>query len=339
MDDPRGPGRPASFWNRVHRGRTLPGPAAHWWDRPAVHRHLKSLVLEGPSPDGESLAAALLRERFGGRLPFARALSVGAGHATEEIAMLAAGEVAHFELWDFSAAAAGEGRRAARAAGVADGRLDYRVGDGFAALDRPAGPYDLVFWRHSLHHMPDTRKALEWTRRRLAEGGVALVYEYVGPNRLQWTPAMLRAVNAFRAQMPQAYFRRPPHARAWITLLRRLRLAALGRWFPAAWRARIGRTLAREFPRRVAPADPLGLMRLDPTEAIDAENILPALREIFPGARVKALGGALFHPGLEGIVANMPDGDPWLARMLEEDWRLCREEGLCHYAVAWAVRS
>ena len=87
------------------------------------------------------------------------------------------------------------GRRAAADAGLAD-RMTFHAADAFA---RPHAPYELVYWDHALHHMLDVRKALDWSVAALAPGGLLVVNDYVGPTRLQWTPAEVRMARAYMA--------------------------------------------------------------------------------------------------------------------------------------------
>lgn len=62
-------------------------------------------------------------------------------------------------------------------------------------LDLDEGALAIVACVSSLHHHPAPARFWEWTRRVLGGGGVALVQEYVGPDRFRFPPQQVELAN------------------------------------------------------------------------------------------------------------------------------------------------
>ena len=78
------------------------------------------------------------------------------------------------------------------------------------------------------------------------------------------------------------------------------------------------------------------MMQADPSEAADSGRIREALFANFPNAAWVPLGGAVYHVGLTGKIADIPD--PILSRLLRIDAKL-NEAGMHVYAWATAVKE
>jgi hypothetical protein len=77
------------------------------------------------------------------------------------------------------------------------------------------------------------------------------------------------------------------------------------------------------------------MIALDPSEAPDSEQILPAIREFMPDAHVWLLGGVIYHLALNDVVANfrLPEDGPFLDMAMLLDQALSHA-GQNHYAVS-----
>ena len=130
----------------------------------------------------------------------------------------------------------------------------------------------------------------------------------VGSNRHQWTKRELDVAEGIRMMLPERYRRNPLDP-------------------------------ARELALRPFPLSVEELMRRDPTEAADSENIVPAIRECFPDADIVLTGGVIYHLALNDVIANFTEDDdlPLLNSLLAIDEALARE-GLTQYATAIASR-
>lgn len=168
---------------------------------------------------------------------------------------------------------------------------------GDAFENTPRDTYDLVHWASSLHHMMDARAALEWSREVLKPGGVLMMNEFTGPTYWQWGDDMLDCLYRFRAALPA-------HLRPANPSIRRLT---------------VDQMIAR-----------------DPSEAADSEAILPALKEFFPDAEIKALGGAIFPHALKGIYPKMKAEDDWVFDMVLTLDAAFRAKGESHNTFALA---
>jgi len=165
----------------------------NWWSSAACQSHYNFAVCGEAAPgSSEGCRIRLRRLLNGGKL--SHGVSVGCGAGSKEIALLQDGLVDRFDLWEIAPRLAREGEDAAEKAGVGD-RVTYRIGDAFA--ETPEGSYDLVYWDHSLHHMSDVQAALAWSVRVLRSGGVVMINDYIGANRLQFPNWQIRRANDF----------------------------------------------------------------------------------------------------------------------------------------------
>lgn len=189
-----------------------------------------------------------------------------------------------------AAHAIGRARTAAAALSGAD--ITYEVADiNVAALK--ANTYDAIFCPMSAHHFSDLEKVFGEVHRALKPGGFFFLNEYIGPKHFQW----------------------PTHQVALIDLLLRN--------LPERWVRTAQSGLRRGF---VAPTIE-EVVKVDPTEAIRSDEILPILARQFVVTRYAPYGGSLLHGLLDHIGVNFVDDDPEARAMLNtffalEDWAL-----------------
>jgi SAM-dependent methyltransferase len=288
--------RAAAHWS----SQKASGLKLRWWQSDHIIRHINRRIC-GEAISGLSAGAYRLLAEAG---PFERAVSIGCGGADKETVLLQSGIVRHFEFYELAPDRVERGRAKLAQFGLAE-RATFSIGDGISTA---AGPFDLVHWNNALHHMLDTAEAIRWSHDVLRSGGILFMDDYVGPDRFQWTPAMIKAGSGFRSRLPDRLLVNPraPDAR---------------------------------LSRRVKPANLEVLMRSDPTEAADSGNILPAIARHFPNARVMLTGGVIYHTALNDVLHNIDETDDrrWLDDALALD-DACIDAGLTHYAVAIARR-
>ncbi len=290
----------ARHWDGV-RPDDLP---RRFWQVAGCIRAINAVMGAEGSGWAEGLMAQM-RRRLGGRR-LARGLSVGCGPGSKELALVQAGIVEGFDLYEISAVRVVQGRALWQGRGLAD-RGRFLSGDGLAALDDPAG-YDLVYWDNALHHMPRTAEVLRRSLRALRPGGMLAVYEFVGPDRFQWSDEELTWARRVRGALPPRFF--DPAAGA--------RLAA-------------GRGVARPTVE--------AMLALDPSEAMDSAAILPELRRLAPADAVWLLGGVVYALALNDVLANfrLPEDAALLDSLMLLD-RALAGQGLNHYAAALVQR-
>jgi SAM-dependent methyltransferase len=242
-------------------------------------------------PGREDGIAEALRNHLNGRI-LERGISIGCGDAKKELALLASGVVRKFDLYDISAGQVAAGKAASTAQGVED-RVHFL--ERSPLLSPPAPIYDLIYWDHSLHHMFDVRPTLEWCKAALALKGVLCVNDYVGPTRLQWTGREARRANAILSEL--------------------------------------GKKHGVEI-RKVSKGNPVKRLRLylkDPSEAPQSDRIESACAEVFPGFRLRPLGGAMLN-----MCGSMVMGLETIPEGLLQDFaaadRQCADAGMYHFA-------
>lgn len=189
-------------------------------------------------------------------------LSVGAGTAECELPLLAAGRFERLVAVDVSEGGIAAGRALADDLGVGD-RVEFIVGAfDVRLLERLAPELDGVLFLDALHHLDGVDGVLSAVAEHVAAGGAVVGDEYVGPNRF-----------GFRGQAVEiakfAYTQIDPAVRS-------------------------------SWPELPLP-DPQAVALDDPSEAVDAESILPALRRHFADLTVVPIGGAIAYPVWNGL--------------------------------------
>lgn len=163
-----------------------------WWNSPTLASYINSEIC----PDHESGVIGALRTATDGA-PLALGVSVGAGMGGKERALLKAGLVKKFILYEVSEKRAEAAQKIAHQEGLGD-RVESRLGDVFK--EETSREFDLVYWDHALHHMLDVDQAVKWSVDVLRPGGWLLVNDYIGPTRLQWTRQEVDRAREFLAQ-------------------------------------------------------------------------------------------------------------------------------------------
>lgn len=242
-----------------------------WWNDPYTIRHINRLVCGDPIDGDHAGFHRMLGEYLKKTAPGpARALSVGSAEGSKELRLLKTGIVHSFDCYEAGPQACEDGRAAAKRAGLADRFRFYNV-DAFTA-DIPSD-YDLVYWNNALHHMPDTAAAVQWSFDRLKPGGLFAMDDYVGATRFQHSPQVMAITNAVMATLPERYLRRPGADEGFV-------------------------------PRALALTDIDALIKIDPSEAMDSGNILPAIKKVFPAAEIIPTGGLLYFVALNDAFHN-----------------------------------
>jgi SAM-dependent methyltransferase len=131
---------------------------------------------------------------LGARLPRApghpvHAVSIGAGRAPTELALLADGVLDHVSLFDVSAGSLAVAREQAAERDLAD-RVSAHVGP--FDPDRLTRPANVALFVDSLHHIEDLDGVLGHLAALLGDDGVLFAREYVGPARFAFPDDHLR---------------------------------------------------------------------------------------------------------------------------------------------------
>lgn len=138
-------------------------------------------------------------------------------------------------------------------------------------------------------------------RGSLVSGGVICINDYIGPSRLQWKGREVETVNALLALLETKY----------------------GVSIPKA-----------------AKGNPIKRLRQiikDPSEAPQSHLIERDISIVFPGFRLRPVGGAMLNI-CGGMVMNLPALPSGLVEDLAEADQQCLRQGISHFAFGiWQV--
>jgi SAM-dependent methyltransferase len=234
----------------------------------------------GGGPAEISFAEHVTRTWLAGRSGL-RALSLGCGTGDWEIEVTRLGVFEHITGIDISPEQIDRATQQAKEAGL-DHALSFRIGDVRQVL-REEEQYDVVLARQSMHHFDHVRETVGLIAQALRPGGLLILDEYVGPSRFQWTRAQMRAANALLAALPVP-----------------LRAQSDGR-----------------IKQRVIRPSLLSMRLDDPSEAVEASELLPSLRRRFAILEQHPYGSIL-HLALHGIAHNFLGNDPATAQVMQQ---------------------
>ena len=222
-------------------------------------------------------------------LPRENCLSLCCGDGSVERHLVKMGICRACEGVDISPAAIAVCRQEAESAGLST--LTYRVVDVERAR-LPATSYDLVIGWMALHHIQNLSQLFHQVKRALRPGGLFVVNEYVGPARFQLPEAQVAMIDEWVRRLPA-----------------RLQVASNGQ--------------IRDGWTRPNVED---MIRIDPSEAVRSDQILPELEREFVIVERVDYGGGLLQWVLHDITQNL---DPENAEDVSWLRRLCTaEQGL-----------
>lgn len=146
--------------------------------------------------------------------------------------------------------------------------------------------YEVILFSSSLHHFDKIDSFLQnKIKPLLKDNGILVVFEFVGPNRLQWRDNQLNKANELLRQLPDRY-------KVFYD----------------------GQTLKK----KVYKPGYLRMLMVDPSEAVDSEAILPALKKYFRIVEEKKLGWNILHILLKGIAHNFLNDEEETKKLINE---------------------
>jgi ubiquinone/menaquinone biosynthesis C-methylase UbiE len=160
----------------------------------------------------------------------------------------------------------------------------YHSGD-FEKHDFKPASFDVILFNASLHHFNHVDKLLELrVLPMLKDDGLLVLFEYVGPKRLQWTKHQLEYTNSLLKEIPVKY------------------------------KTRAG---SNSIKKRVYRPGLLRMLITDPSEAIDSESIIRAVHKHFTVIEEKHLGWDILHLLLKDIAHHFISGNPETQKLLQ----------------------
>jgi len=192
---------------------------------------------------------------------------------------------AHFDLIigvDVSPESINKAKRLAAADGLP---IDYRSND-FFRIDFEDKKFDVILFNASLHHFDAIDDFLRnHINPLLKKNGMVVVYEYCGPNRLQWRNSQLKEANRLLKELPKKFKMRAD-----------------------------GKNAKKKIYRP-------GLIRMllnDPSEAPDSANLSQALRNNFNVLEETKVGWNILHILLKDISHNFLSNDQETVKLLHQ---------------------
>lgn len=171
--------------------------------------------------------------------------------------------------------------------------------------------YDLIIANGALHHIRNLEGVLAGVRKALKPDGLFYSSECVGPNYQDHAPRQLELINATAFLVPPELRSRTGiiwhrHPRL-FRVLTRMYAAATREDQPywAGWKRRVagvGRVILRrpDFDFGVVHISPKPhYLRTDPSECVRSSDVLKVVRQNFPEAEIRPLGGALLEFALD----------------------------------------
>lgn len=300
--------RVGNYWSTVTSCVDAAGAPkiVRWWQHPSILRHINQTVCGKPLNGFSAGLNERCRRLLGDRPPLERGISIGGGTGAKEMALLQAGIVKRFDVFELAETRIQAGRELAIRQGL-DRQIVFVRADAFEAVD-PRASYDLVHWNNALHHMLDVEQAISWSWETLAQGGLFYMDDFVGPTRFCWPAEMLLVASAVRHSVPERLLRHPTKPEGLLS-------------------------------RVLKAADPEKLRQIDPSEAADSGRILECLKRIIPKVEVTLTGGVVYHLALSDMLANFTEDDELLLQHLLALDDQCVAAGLTHYAVASAIKE
>lgn len=172
--------------------------------------------------------------------------------------------------------------------------------------------YDLVIANGALHHIKSLEGALSGIRQSLKPGGVFFACEYVGPSYMDHSTRQLEIINAASFLVPpelRARTGRPVINERLFRLLSRIQVAAnkkeRAEW--PKWKkfvARAGRVIFHRDESKlnfgiVHISHKSHLLRVDPSECVRSDEIIPIARKYFSELEVRPFGGGILQHALD----------------------------------------
>ncbi|MBX3043219.1 MAG: class I SAM-dependent methyltransferase [Candidatus Kapabacteria bacterium] len=236
-----------------------------WWSVPLVYKRWNEIITGNPEITYEKFFV----EKFLDSKTNVSLLSLGCGEGTREMHLASNPIFSKVTGVDISYSRIKSANLRAK-----ENKLDniFFICNDVNNLNINQEKFDVILFDNSLHHFKNVVKLLpSITSKYLKNNGFLVVNEYIGPKRLQWSDIQINYTNNTLAEIPEKFRTR---------------------------------YLTKSIKNRFTGPGLIRMFVSDPSEAVDSENILPALRKYFEPIYEKFYGGNLLMHILKDIAHN-----------------------------------
>lgn len=253
--------------------------AAHWWIIPQVKRRWNKMITNDPNQDYESY---LVSKYFSNHSNL-KMLSIGSGVCSHEM------KLAEYKVFEEITCVDIADKLLHKAGIEADKRglrnMRFKVGDVYN-MKFEKSTLDVIFFHASLHHFNNIESLIkDQLYDALKPGGLFVINEYVGANRMQFPKVQIEAINEAISIIPPAYRTR---------------------------------YVSQTVKNQVSGPGRLRMIVADPSECVDSESILPSLRRHFIPLVEKPYGGNILMYALKDISHHFVEPTEEKASILEQ---------------------
>lgn len=243
---------------------------SNWWIIPEVKERWNQKVSSSPNKTYEEhIVDQYLKGKSNLKL-----LSLGSGSCSHELNFARHSCFSEIKCIDLSDKLLKNAGETAKMENLKN--LFFEVSD-VNKINFPVGYYDIALFNSSLHHFQNIHKLIgQHIPQTLKEKGLLIINEYVGPNRLQWTKLQLTEINRI-----------------------------LKHEIPTDKKRRLSTGIIKHD---VTGPGVIRMLITDPSEAIESENILPAIHSNFTTLEEKQIGGNILMLLFKDISHNFLEG-------------------------------
>ena len=252
---------------------------ANWWIIPKVRQRLNEKISGDPNLHYEDYVV----EKYLSDKRDLRMLALGSGVSNHEIRFALHDQFGLVHCIDLADRQLEIGRRKAAQLGLTN--MLFSVVD-FNDIPLEDAGADIIFFHASLHHFTQIESLLgDRLFRALKPGGLLIIHEYVGPNRIQLTSEQRIMANILLRGISPGYRIRKSNGR---------------------------------LKNHISGPGWIRMILSDPSEAPESELILPAIHKTYETLEEKQLGGNLLAYVLKDIAHHFIDPDELGQEILNE---------------------
>jgi ubiquinone/menaquinone biosynthesis C-methylase UbiE len=267
-------------------------PGSDFWIIPEIRRRWNEKCTGSPEIAYEDY----LTDKYFRSASDLRMLSVGCGTGSRERNFGKHKNFVLIEGIDIASSKISEAAKIALTEGL--GNIRYHADD-FRTYDFEPDTYDIILFNSSLHHFNNIDRLLkERVLPLLKRDGYLVIFDYVGPRRLQWSGKQLEYANNLLKELPERYKTRQN---------------------------------GKSIKKRIYRPGLLRMYMVDPSEAVESDRILPAIHKYFTTIEEKQVGWDILHLLLKEISHNFLSDDPetrsLLSYLFEQEDNYMKETG------------